>query len=300
MKRFERYALGAPRVALAAWALVACGSTAYIDVEPLASGPPVVSDPGGSGGASGSGGVSGSAAAPTTGGSSTGGSSEPGFRDRCGEVCDDGIDNDFNGYVDCFDQRCRFNPACAGRFCDLNVEGSACPGLVCPRGANMPSTCQCEIDHRLVAPLRQTPGACCGKACPSGQFLDFACNCYSAEGVSWKPEPATGPEICNDSVDNDHDGYIDCFDSDCRYDSACGYNFCDLTQHASGCGGLVCPPDTVKDPSCVCLAGDRVILPLHQDVNDCCGHVQDCGERAYRDAKCVCRTQPFELPACHP
>ena len=293
MKRLRRVALGAHHLAFAVCGLIGCGSTAYLDFDPSAKGSPIAPDRGVSGGASGSCGATPVAC------SSASGSADSGTSLGCNEVCDDGIDNDMNGYVDCFDRRCRFDAACAGRFCDLDVEASGCHGLVCPDGADMPSSCQCEIDHHLVAPVRQSPDACCGKVCPAGQFLDSTCSCYGAQSAAVWGTVIAGREVCNDGIDNDHNGYVDCFDAGCAHDSSCVANFCDLSQHASGCGGLVCPPGAVKDASCVCLAGARVVAPLVQDINDCCG--QGCGVAAYRDAKCVCRwVSPPDLPGCLP
>ncbi|MBL8741710.1 MAG: hypothetical protein JNK04_11470, partial [Myxococcales bacterium] len=77
----------------------------------------------------------------------------------CGENCADGIDNNGNSLADCLD------PICAGQVCGAN--GLTCAGTVC--------------------------------ACPGG----------ATEAV------------CNDSLDNDCDGQTDCADANCSAAPSC-------------------------------------------------------------------------------
>ena len=39
-----------------------------------------------------------------------------------GEICDDGIDNDQDGFTDCDDFDCDGDPACAGEICDDGID----------------------------------------------------------------------------------------------------------------------------------------------------------------------------------
>jgi len=79
----------------------------------------------------------------------------------CIEICDNGVDDDGNGLIDCADEPC-FSPSCAE---------------VCGDGLDN------DLDTRIDCDDTECIGLC--------------------------------PEICNDSIDNDGDGAADCVDDDC-------------------------------------------------------------------------------------
>ena len=89
------------------------------------------------------------------------------------EICDDGIDNDGDGYVDCDDYNCdgtigNADPACSG-------------GTTGGGGSEECSNC---IDD------------------DGDGYID--CNDFDCDG-----DPACPFEICDDGIDNDGDSYID-------------------------------------------------------------------------------------------
>jgi hypothetical protein len=68
----------------------------------------------------------------------------------------------------------------------------------------------------------------------------------------------TGPEICNDGIDNDGDGKTDCTDRECKKDPACGGGnppgnpeVCDDGIDNDGDGKVDCTDrECKKDPAC--------------------------------------------------
>lgn len=58
-------------------------------------------------------------------------------------------------------------------------------------------------------------------------------------------------EICNDGIDNDNDGFIDCDDFDCDSDPNCAIEICDDGIDNDNDGFIDCDDiDCDSDPSC--------------------------------------------------
>ena len=102
--------------------------------------------------------------------------------------CDDGIDNDGDGYLDCADWDCDYDPACGG-------EGGS---------DDSETDCDDGIDNDSDGYLDCEDWDC---------DYDPACG---GEGGSEESET-----VCDDGIDNDSDGYLDCEDWDCDDDPAC-------------------------------------------------------------------------------
>jgi len=111
--------------------------------------------------------------------------SDPSVNPGALEVCDDGIDNDCNGLIDCADGRCSSNPVCA-------------PSVT-------PEICDDGIDNDGDGSVD-----CADRDCRR----DPACT-----------ETGSGSEgrgkTCSDGIDNDGDGLIDCDDPDCFRNRTC-------------------------------------------------------------------------------
>jgi hypothetical protein len=117
------------------------------------------------------------------------------------EICDDGADNDGDGYIDCDDWDCDDDPACGGSGDGGGSSGGGSGG----GGDSSESDCTDGADN------------------DGDGFID--CDDWDCDD-----DPACGgsggsggdAEVCDDGIDNDGDGYIDCDDWDCEGDTACG------------------------------------------------------------------------------
>jgi hypothetical protein len=109
------------------------------------------------------------------------------------EDCDDGVDNDGDGDIDCADADCASDPACqAGEDCGNGVldTGEHCDG------ANLN-----------------------GKTCQTQGFAGGTLACTAA--CRFDTTGCNPVEDCDNGVDDDRDGAIDCADADCASDPAC-------------------------------------------------------------------------------
>jgi hypothetical protein len=174
------------------------------------------------------------------------------------EVCDNGVDDDFDGAVDCNDGDCAADPACAVANCPqyeipglvstdepvLTVEFGPASGLAqdCLNdragestvlwSAPFSGTFRFFVDGGDRVEVGVLSGTCGGEALACGvgvATLDFT------EGDSvvlvLPGQPGNGAdlfitgeptiEICNDGIDNDDDGDTDCNDEDCNVSPFC-------------------------------------------------------------------------------
>ncbi len=123
----------------------------------------------------------------------------------CQEVCDDGIDNNNDGLTDCADPGCRFFDGCR-EICDDGLDNdnngyADCADYAC---YNMPP---------------------CGEVCDDGidnnndGYTDCAdAQCRGAEFCT---------EICDDGLDNNGDGLTDCEDPYCGHNAVCAEERCE-------------------------------------------------------------------------
>jgi hypothetical protein len=113
--------------------------------------------------------------------------------------CDDGIDNDGDGWTDADD------PECAGTG-----------GEVCGDGADNDGDLLADCDD---PDCQRRPA--CREVCTDGRDndRDGLVDCADPECAGRDPCPP--PEVCDDGADNDRDGRADCADSDCERHPAC-------------------------------------------------------------------------------
>ena len=158
------------------------------------------------------------------------------------EICDDGIDNDGDSYIDCDDYNCNgtigdIDPACDGAT-DGGTTGGGSSTEICDDGIDNDgdSYIDCD-DYNCNGTIGDIDPACDGAAdggttgggssedCTNGidddgdGFID--CNDFDC-GV----DDGCDGEICDDGIDNDGDSYIDCNDFDCGGDDACSGGSC--------------------------------------------------------------------------
>jgi len=117
--------------------------------------------------------------------------SNPNIHPDAPEVCYDGIDNDCDYQID--------------EGCCTDADGD---------GYYAEAGCGTEIDCDDSNP-NINPGACDIKR----NGIDEDCD--GSDRLSGPACPGGNPEICDDGIDNDGDGDIDCADTDCTNDPAC-------------------------------------------------------------------------------
>jgi hypothetical protein len=127
------------------------------------------------------------------------------------ERCDDGIDNDGDGLIDCVDDDCEW------ANCDV---ADPCARGKCQSGSCQPAYELCCYDgidndgdgHTDCADINCERLTCDdGGICTEG---DGICNSGVCDGAA--------ETCCTDAADNDQDGLIDCDDPDCAGTPACG------------------------------------------------------------------------------
>ena len=113
----------------------------------------------------------------------------------------------------------------SGRYCCGDGDGEIPVGCYDDR-CNQGSDWQCS---EFVG-----PGSCCGDGTCGGSENSFNC------AVDCGDCPGGTSEICNDGVDNNCDGAIDCRDSLCTSNSACqsscGDGVCEAGETCADCG----------------------------------------------------------------
>lgn len=167
------------------------------------------------------------------------------------EICDDGIDNNCIGKIDCLDQNCSSDSVCM--ICTDNdtdgyaVEGGGCGATDCNDNdlAVSPGAvenCSDLIDNDCDGLLDCTDADCngdaacaptCipeasrekGKKCSDG--IDNDCDDVTdADDPDCGGDTSTGGtegsgKTCRDGIDNDGDSLVDCADPDCSRSKSC-------------------------------------------------------------------------------
>jgi hypothetical protein len=114
------------------------------------------------------------------------------------EICNNGLDDDGNGQIDCADAACADDDGCRSALpgCEPRVE-------YCEDGFDNDGNGDTDCED-----------LCCDAFC-------FYRDCPMCEyGIPF--EPLDAELDCGDSRDEDCDGQTDCCDADCSSDPACG------------------------------------------------------------------------------
>ncbi len=235
------------------------------------------------------------------------------------ETCNDGVDNNCDGKVDCADTTCDTKicklPAgtsgkCAGTMCK-------CPGVaeICDDGID--DDCDGLVD--CMDPDCQSVGGNLGKICDTNSH---SCGPADAAGAATCTVCAGGQTTettCNDGKDNDCDGKVDCSDPDCDAKSCAAFGkVCNGAQQLCLCGGGGAPEavettcNDGKDNDCdgtVDCADTSCVGPIAQvcgtfgktcqalNVCGCGATVEDC--KTPGDDNCNGLTNCEEI-ACRP
>ncbi len=136
-------------------------------------------------------------------------------------ICDDGIDNEGDGLIDCEDYDCMWEEPCSETICNDGNDGDN-DGLI---------DCK-DNDCRWY-------DACRENICDNG-IDDNNNGLIDCEDDDCNQDDACRENICNDGIDNEGDGDTDCEDDDCKYNGACRELYCDDGIDNEGDGLIDC------------------------------------------------------------
>ena len=178
------------------------------------------------------------------------------------DLCDDFYDNDGNGLTDCEDPSCQATAACVpgqgavGAPCDVNDQCTANAGdplCIAETWSGWPAGYCSEFCDLVTNDC--APGATClDVGLGSGNGLCFAecaanADCqpgyYCDQGYAGVCLPGTAPEYCDNQVDDNGDGLVDCADPQCSHAPTCPEVACDDWSDneydgATDCGDTDC------------------------------------------------------------
>ncbi len=220
------------------------------------------------------------------------------------EDCEDGVDNDGDGDVDCDDADCTFEAACDagdGECCIDNgspgCEDEAGEDCVC---AADPFCCNVEWDALCADVYVDTCGGSCDgiEVCDNG-LDDDADGLVDCDDLDCLGTPdCVGPGVeanCTNGIDDDGDGQTDCDDFDCFFDPSClllPEVDCDNNIDDDFDGLIDCSdPDCFADPLCNQPGVET----------NCANGIDDDGDGAIdcADGDCTadpnCNVVPFEI-----
>jgi len=209
------------------------------------------------------------------------------------EICNNGIDDDNDGYVDCDDGDCSSDPACSssGEICDNGTDDDG--NFLC----DCMDIFSCAVDC-LFYPAEE-------ENCGDGLDEDHDClvDCDDPDCDS-AIECGGTPEVCDNDIDDDGDGDIDCDDSDCAgiagcycyplYTVSCGDTVSESTsgepnyiEEYTGCGNY---PDTGPEVSFLFSTGTAGTVTLNLDAGTVdldLAVVQESGDNCDPAGSCV-------------
>ena len=136
---------------------------------------------------------------------------------QASEICGNGMDDDCNGFADCFDNACRSEPACINKkkeTCDNGIDDDGNGLIDCKDPA-------CFGDKACTVPGREI----CNNNLDDDE--DGLVDCLDADCATDSTCIVTpGNEICDNGKDDNGDGLVDCSDPKCKTFAACLQSAC--------------------------------------------------------------------------
>lgn len=172
-------------------------------------------------------------------------------------ACGDGIDNDCNGFVDCADFSCSCQGSCPSSRMGCTCSGAESTNEACGDGRD--NDCNGFMDCNDFSCSRGAAVTVCG-ARDAGpprdvtQFRDTGARGDTAGCMMGGAENTA--TTCNDGMDNDCDGFVDCADRNCS------------------CVGT-CEPIVV---GCMCGAPESTNTTCGDRVDNDCNSFVDCAD----------------------
>ncbi|MEN0064730.1 MAG: hypothetical protein AAGA48_21470 [Myxococcota bacterium] len=149
------------------------------------------------------------------------------------EICDDGVDNDIDGLLDCADFDCAGDPNCLVEICNDYLDNDA-DGII-----------DCLDPDCAADPI-------CGAEICDDNFDNDVDGLLDCADFDCAGDPNCLVEFCDDGGDNDADGLIDCFDPDCAADKICGPEVCDDGVDNDANGLLDCQDTAACEADAAC------------------------------------------------
>jgi hypothetical protein len=157
------------------------------------------------------------------------------------EICNDNLDNDGDGKIDCADTDC-----------DCTSPAYSAP----QPDAGKDATPHADAGQDTT-PVKET--LCSDNIDNDGDGLVDCADSDCASMCSAPAYMAPPVEICSDGLDNDYDGKIDCADTDCYSDPYCGADYaapvetiCNDGKDNDYDGKIDCKDsDCYSDPNCM-------------------------------------------------
>ena len=196
------------------------------------------------------------------------------------EKCDNGIDDNGDGYIDCLDEACMFTSACIVEqsnveICDNGIDDDKngladCKDPACVMSGNCKPSTVYEICDNGIDDDKNSLKDCDDPACKSTPVCQV-----------------TSVEICDNAIDDDKNGLIDCQDPACFSDSACkteeicGNNIDDNKNGLADC----------QDPACASHATCSTSAPVeicNDNIDNDLDGAVDCKDTDCRnDITCI-------------
>ncbi len=179
------------------------------------------------------------------------------------EICNDSIDNDEDGQIDCEDTECSNLFACKNPPMDAGPP-PADTGASQPTDTGSSSSIDAGSTSTEDGGSSSPGDEICDDGVDNDGDLMTDCADEDCFGVG---DCAPGPEDCTDGIDNNSDGRADCADPMCEGDEACGGG-----QATLPCADLVLCFASCSDQTCTdeCRAqGSPQSLALAQALMAC-------------------------------
>ncbi len=242
------------------------------------------------------------------------------------EICNDGIDNNCNGLVDCEETSCQpvgnnYGAICSptGLTCSVDLPAAASTCKVCNGNGSSPevheTTCGDGIDNDCNGLTDCQDPNCAGSTCAFGLACDpvlrtctvatptcatcgpSACvgvtcdtaghTCSASSPSTCSTCPGGAVEICNDGIDNNCNGLVDCAEANCWPTANNPGAFCDATGHT-------CSVNNSPGPStCTTCSGNGGAVEAREvscgdGVDNDCNGLADCQDPACAGTSAPC------------
>ncbi|MBN2203175.1 MAG: hypothetical protein JW700_03245 [Candidatus Aenigmarchaeota archaeon] len=202
------------------------------------------------------------------------------------EICDNDIDDDCDGLVDCDDPDCDGDPACPVQVCGNGIveTGEDCDPGEDVSGDCCDATCHYETSSytcRDSVGVCDMPEQCTGSSalCPEDSFMSSSTVCRSGSGDLCDPdETCTGTDASCPADQISPAGMV------CNYGSG---DMCDPDETCTGVAGEACPVDSIMPYMTVCRSGSGDLC----DPDEMCTGIEDmpCPEDNVASSDTECR-----------